>query len=558
MNKILELKIAQRLNRVFAIMVAIILVSSVFALISFQIIGSNMTTFYNVQYQTTKNQMEIRKDVQTINKRILWAIIENDASVTKEQKSDLNDRFSKIDNYIKIIDSNLKNKKNSTTLTSSLDKFKNDSYYLIKMVEKGNTKDAISYYKTTYSDVSETLANALDATGASSDKAAEGKYQMSIVVQVIATILLAIFSVISLVAARMMAKRLTKSIVDPLSEIESASKEIAQGNLHVTISYESEDEIGQVAQSLRNSIHKIALYIEDIDIAMGSMAEGNFDVAFSNEFVGDFKNIEKSLNFFTSKLSESLLEIGNVASQVSGGSVQIAGAAQTLAEGATEQAGIAEELSATVSDITGKISENAKNAKEISKEVESVTLNIAQGNEKMQEVVLAMDSISNTSREINTIINTINEIASQTNLLALNASIEAARAGEAGRGFAVVADQVSNLASQSAQAAKTSTEYIQASLRAVDEGKIVADAAAKELDIVVKNANTITQKVESIAIASNEQAESVKQVDSGIEQIAQVVETNAATAEESAASSQELTNQAQVLKDLIHQFQLKR
>lgn len=558
MKKFLEMKISKRLNSVFAILVALIIVSSVFALISFQIIGSNMTTFYNVQYQTTKNQMEIRKDVQTINKRILWAIISNDKKVAEEQKADFDERFVKISDYISVINKNLKNKETGDGLAVALEEFKNDTYNLIDMVVTGDIEGAVNYYETSYNDVSEVFADALDASGVESDKAALQKYQGSIIVQVIATVLLAIFSFISLFTAIVMGKRLTKSIVEPLSEIENATKEISEGNLRIDITYNSEDEIGQVAHSLRSSIKKIAAYIEDIDYVMESMANGNFNIKVTNEFIGDFKNIETSLNYFTVKMSQSLEEIGNVSNHVSSGSIQIADAAQTLAEGSTDQAGIVEELSATISTITQRISENAKNAFEISKEVEAVSSGISLENEKMQDVVQAMETISETSREISKIISTINDIASQTNLLALNASIEAARAGEAGKGFSVVADQVSLLASQSANAAKTSTQFIVASLKAVEDGKAIADTAAKELNIVAENANLITKKVDTIATASNEQAESVKNIDIGIEQIAQVVETNAATAQESSAASEELTSEAQVLKELIHQFQLKQ
>ncbi|MFA9376562.1 MAG: methyl-accepting chemotaxis protein [Lachnotalea sp.] len=557
MKNFLEMKISKRLNVVFALLVALIIVSSIFALISFQIIGSNMTTFYNVQYQTTKNQMEIRKDVQTINKRILWAVICNDSKVAQEQKADFDERFVKISEYIAVINKNLNNKESGDSLAVSLENFKNDTYSLIDMVASGDTKGAVSYYETTYNDVSEVFADALDASGVESDKAALQKYQGSIIVQIIATVLLAIFSIISLITAIVMGKRLSKSIVEPLSEIERATKEISEGNLHIEITYTSQDEIGQVAHSLRSSIQKIAAYIEDIDYVMESMASGNFNIDFTNEFIGDFKNIETSLGHFTSKMSESLEEIGNVSNNVSNGSVQIADAAQTLAEGATDQAGIVEELSATVSSITQRIADNAKNALEISKEVKGVSSSISRENEKMQDVVQAMEIISETSKEISKIISTINNIASQTNLLALNASIEAARAGEAGKGFAVVADQVSLLASQSANAAKTSTQFIEASLKAVEDGKIIADTAAKELNIVADNATAITKKVDSIAIASDEQSESVKQIDIGIEQIAQVVEMNAATAQESSASSEELTSEAQSLKELIHQFRLK-
>lgn len=558
MKKFLEMKISQRLNVVMTLLVALLIVSSVFALISFQLIGSNMTIFYNVQYETTKNQMEIRKDVQTINKRLLWAIIRNDAKVTEEQKADFDERFVKINEYISVISKNLKDKETSEGLSAAFEAFKADTYSLTDMIKSGDTKGATTYYDTTFNDVSEVLADALDSTGAQSDKAAAQKYHNSIIVQIIATLLLAIFSVVSLATAIIMGKRLTKSIVEPLTEIENASKEISEGNLHIEINYTANDEIGQVAASLRSSIQKIAAYIDDIDYVMESMAAGNFNVDFSNEFIGDFKNIKVSLNHFTSKISESLEEIGEVSNLVSSGSMQIAGAAQTLAEGATDQAGIVQELSATVSSITQRITDNAKNAIEISKEVGDVAVSISKENEKMQDVVKAMETISKTSKEISNIISTINDIASQTNLLALNASIEAARAGEAGKGFAVVADQVSLLASQSADAAKNSTQFIEASLRAVEEGKVIADTAARELIEVVDNANSITNKVDSIATASNEQAEAVKQIDVGIEQIAQVVETNAATAEESSASSEELTSESQSLKDLIHQFQLKK
>lgn len=551
-------KIYRRLNMVFAVLVSIIFLSSVFALISFRTIGSNLTTFFNVQYETTKKQMEIRKDVQTINKRILWAIICSDSSVTEEQKADFDKRFEKIDQYMAVINANLKDEGAGQSFMSAFSDFKEDTYYLIKIIEGGDTKEAVNYYKTTFNDVSERLADALDETGAEADEDALHKYQTSIMVQNIATLLLAIFSVISLLTAIIMGRRLAKSIVVPLREIEKASKEIAEGNLHTVITYESEDEIGQVADSLRSSINKIASYITDIDCVMESMAGGNFNVDFANEFIGDFKNIEKSLRCFTQKISGSLGEITNVSNQVSGGSVQISESAQNLAEGASSQAGIVKDLSESVADITKHISENAKNAVEISDEVESVTKNISQENEKMQEMILAMDTIRKTSHEVSKIINTMNDIASQTNLLALNASIEAARAGEAGKGFSVVANQVSLLAGQSSEAAKTSTQLMEDSLKAVEEGTVIADTTAKELNIIAEKTELITKKVANIAAASKEQAESAGQIDSGIGQISQVVELNAATAEENSASSEELTSQAQTLKNLVYQFRLKR
>ncbi|MGC6176237.1 methyl-accepting chemotaxis protein [Lacrimispora sp. 38-1] len=552
-----KLSISTRLKRVFAILVFIIFLSSVFSLVSFRSIGNNMSTFYQVQYETTKKQMEIRKDVQTINKRILWAAIQEDASVTAEQKKEIEGRFEKIVKYIAVIKENLKDKQSVEALDLAFADFQKDTATLLSMLEKGDTKGAVEYYQTTFNDVSEVLADALDKTGAQADEAALAKYTNSQRVENLATVCLAFFSLVSLAIALLMGRRLTKSIAVPLKEIQNAAGEFAKGNLHTAITYESGDEIGQAAQGLRVSMEKIRCYIMEIDCAMEQMAGGNFNVDFSSEFIGDFKNIESSLHCFTEKISRSFEEINEAANQVSDGSSQISESARYLAVGAENQAGIAGRLSESVTRITEQIGENAELTKEIQMEMERITQNISTENQNMQEMVSAMSTIKKTSEEISKMIVTIDDIAMQTNLLALNASIEAARAGEAGKGFAVVAGQVSLLASQSKDAAKNSSDLIEASLKAVEEGTVIADRAAGNLNGVAKESSQIMDKVRSIAKASKDQADSARMIENGIGQISMEVDKSAASAEENSASSEELAGQAQNLKDLIGQFQLK-
>lgn len=551
------MKISKRLEVVLKLFVTIIISSSLFALISFQIIGSNMTTFYKVQYETTKSQMEIRKDVQTINKRLLWATISNDAEVTESQRENFNERFKKIRGLVDTISINLNEPDVGKNLILAFSDFEKSAYTMLDMVDGNDSAGAIEYFTTTFDEVSEVLADSLDSIGNQADDASTKKYQSSLLVRIVATLLLILFSVASAIIALFVGRRLIAGIVKPLLEIESVSKEIAEGNLHVSIDYDVEDEIGQVSESLRKAIRNIGAYINDIDIVMSKMANQDLDVEFSEDFVGDFKNIQLSLNNFTSKMSDKLNEIGDVSRNVKSGADQIKSTARVLSDGATEQAGIIEELSATVTDITGHITNNATSAVEISKEVEEVTNSISMQNNKMQQVVAAMDTIDTTSKKISKIINTIDGIAEQTNLLALNASIEAARAGEAGKGFSVVAEEVKKLANQSAEAAKDSTQFIEASLKAIEEGMLIADAAAKDIHSVLDSAHLITQKVDGIARVSNEQAEAVRQIDLSINHIIEIVETNVGTAEESSDSSSELTKEAHMLKDLIHQFSLK-
>ncbi|MFR1809325.1 MAG: methyl-accepting chemotaxis protein, partial [Pygmaiobacter massiliensis] len=165
---------------------------------------------------------------------------------------------------------------------------------------------------------------------------------------------------------------------------------------------------------------------------------------------------------------------------------------------------------------------------------------------------------SKTSTEIGKIIKNIDDIAFQTNILALNAAVEAARAGAAGKGFAVVADEVRNLAGKSAESAKSTALLIDNALRAISNGTAIVSEAAKSLEEVVADSKRSVQAIEEIADSADKQALSITQINQGIEQISAVVQTNSATAEESAAASEELSSQAQMFKDLIGRFTLKK
>ncbi|MEG2667364.1 MAG: methyl-accepting chemotaxis protein, partial [Lachnospiraceae bacterium] len=298
-------------------------------------------------------------------------------------------------------------------------------------------------------------------------------------------------------------------------------------------------------------------YINEVSSVLGDIAEGRLDFTLAHEYEGEFAKVKTAMEHISDELNGTMNSIRTASGQVTSGSHQIADGAQSLAQGAVEQSSSTEKLAQTVGEISDHLSvtvSDAQRAKEQSNETEK---NIMACNEKMQNMTEAINLISDKSAEIGKIIKTIEDIAFQTNILALNAAVEAARAGAAGKGFAVVADEVRNLASKSAEAAKSTSRLIEDTINAVQNGTLIADDTAKSMMEVVEHAKEITESIDKIAYTISEQGNAVEDVREGVEQVSAVVQLNSATAEESSAASEELSGQAQELLNLVEKFRLK-
>jgi methyl-accepting chemotaxis protein len=325
-------------------------------------------------------------------------------------------------------------------------------------------------------------------------------------------------------------------------------------------------------------IKSIASASEELEMIASGDLTTNLDVLSDDDVMGQtlLKTV-KSLNNMFTDINASALMVANKASLVESGAKQIAATtqniaegAQTLAKGSTDQAASVQELSSALKMVEEKTGANAQIADKASKLADSVIVNAEKGNQQMEDMISAVRDIAEANQSIQSIMNTIDSIASQTNLLSLNAAIEAARAGEHGRGFAVVADEVRILAAQSAEAAQKTSMIIKTSIEKSQLGTQIVDATAESFKEIVTGLNESSSLIKSIASASEEQAANISKIKHGIDQVSDIVEQNSATAEESAAAAEEsaasatdsieaaeeLMSQADILKKLLSSFKL--
>lgn len=351
---------------------------------------------------------------------------------------------------------------------------------------------------------------------------------------------------------------LIRRSLKPVAELEQALSELEQGNiLAVEIHHKGKDELGHLADGLRELSNTLKNIVADEIYILESYAKGDFAVEsrIPQRYVGDFQKVLVAVGEVSRKISYVFNRIDGVSNQVASGSEQISSSSQTLAQGANEQAASVEEMAAAVSEVSGQIENNFETLRESNAETEEVFERIEVSNEKMKEMLATMDEINTTAEQISGIAKNIEDIAFQTNILALNAAIEAARAGTAGKGFAVVADEVRNLASKTAEASQYASKLIENTAQVAVKGKDIANETADSFEVVYEGVKEISNRNVHILESAKLQHQAMQQTKTGIDQISKVVQSNSAASEENAVASRELSDRSKVLKSLVMQFQ---
>lgn len=382
------------------------------------------------------------------------------------------------------------------------------------------------------------------------------EYYSSLITMLLMLLVIFIAGIVVVVIAM---KKVAVNIAKPIMELNDTAQKLAEGNLDVTLDVISDDEIGELGDSINATVTRLKEYInyiDEISEVLDKIADGKLSISLKYAYVGEFQKVKIALENISSSMKEVMEGIHDSSMQVSAGAEDLAKASQGLAEGATNQAAAVEELVATATTVAEQVEENKSEAEKSAGKTKEVTGMMEVSEKHMEQMTEAMQKIQDTSKQVVGIIQAIEDIASQTNLLALNASIEAARAGDVGRGFAVVASEIGSLAEESAKAVNTTRDLIGISLNEIERGTQFAKEVEESIRASVEAIEQVNGMIQKTAENAVYQAQNMEQIRKGVEDMSSAIQDNSAMAEESSATSEELAAQAVNLNELVQRFEL--
>lgn len=275
-------------------------------------------------------------------------------------------------------------------------------------------------------------------------------------------------------------------------------------------------------------------------------------------FIAEIRRVNSEVERTVADLARNMSELAIASHETGSATTEVAATAQQVAAEMATQRGAADEVAAATHSLA-KLSKNIADGALAQREalnsassavslVSEATVQITEQASMWSEIkqrIRVIDQLKATvrlaaesarsmldrSREIGSIVKTIEEIANQTNLLSLNAAIEAARAGEHGRGFAVVADEVRILAESSSASAKQIVELIQAIQTGSEESAKVMDQTVSEVDSVMVVTTDAASCLEAISNTADEIQTSNTKLLNAMESVDDVVKLNESTLE---------------------------
>ncbi|UFS70201.1 methyl-accepting chemotaxis protein [Geomonas sp. RF6] len=325
----------------------------------------------------------------------------------------------------------------------------------------------------------------------------------------------------------------------PVTKVLEGLENLRKGDLNLRCPVTSGDEIGTLAAGLNEAAERIA-------------------------------GIIRQISETASQVSTSSSQLHATAGRIAAGSEGTSNEISTVAAASHEMMVVGQDIAKNcllVADSASRASDSAASGATVVKDTIDGMERIS---EQVRAAADAVEALGSRSEQIGAIVGTIEDIADQTNLLALNAAIEAARAGEQGRGFAVVADEVRALAERTTKATREvgamiksiqtetreAVSAMELGVAEVAKGTSASVKSGEALESILQQINGLSMQINQIAIASEEQDATVREITQSIQNISEIVHTTSRGSSEIATEASELSRGSDDLRRLVGQFRL--
>jgi len=536
-----KLRIRTRLIGSYAIIVALMIITGVYALDRLGYVASRTTELYNHPFTVRKNIRDANLNFVKMHYKLKDAVLANGGSSVN---SDLRDMYSlekEFKGNMEVVKERFLGKKSDV-----------DDIYRVYDEWKQARNQVVAALRTNKHDIALQLVADMDANQLGvmekemadvftfSDNKAATFFKESEEAARQSYALILVMKVTEIAFAFIIALFLVRSITVPLAQAVKVAERVASGDLTVQVPVSgSQDELAALLATFQRMV-------DNLRAQTLAVREGvNVLAASAGEILASTTQVASSTSETASAVNETTATVEEVK--------------QTSLLATQKIRQVADEAQRSL-----QVSQNGKRS------VEDAILGMSRIREQMETIAESIVTLSEQSQTIGEIIATVNDLAEQSNLLAVNAAMEAAKAGEHGKGFAVVAHEVKSLAVQSKEATaqvRTILNDIQkatnAAVMATEQGSKAVEAGERQsveagesirmlADNIAESANASVQ----IAASSHQQMVGMEQVAQAMENIKEASTLSVASTRQSEQSAQGLHELGQKLKGLVEQFKL--